>query len=339
MEKVNKRGERTWQALTLKEKAAEMDIGSESAEAKYCPKGDLKQGAQDTSKSTNEDDDDDDDIPTDLPIPLKPITPLSSLDKFPNPFERSRYICSDDRLVITGVPGIGKSYFLFLVLHLRRAQNLPTLYVRNSKSARLWQDKEECVIDLDGIDLKDLKELLPPDTWSLVDLSCGLQYVPPILAEVEGFIMQASSTRHDTSTWAQPVESFVMRPWSSSELICGRQLQKIETIGRVSNRQLAYFAERFGGSARDAYFYAGRPMEYEEKLKSALLQIESHTLDIIKKRIYSSFRASSLRFVPADVDHRLLSILPQSDEDRRVRNITYLTESTHSKMLHFIMSP
>ncbi|KAF9061934.1 hypothetical protein BDP27DRAFT_1406429 [Rhodocollybia butyracea] len=65
-------------------------------------------------------------------IPLKRTTLLSSLDKFPNPFKDFGSISIDNGLVITGSLGIGKSYFLFLVLHLRRAKNLPTLYAKGA---------------------------------------------------------------------------------------------------------------------------------------------------------------------------------------------------------------
>lgn len=121
---------------------------------------------------------------------------LSALQRYPNPFAGNDAITRGGGLVVTGLPGIGdsvlsmfpvctdwstttgKTCFLWLIWHLRRAQNLPTMYVKSTRQARLWKDNKLYHIDLSQIAIRDLKPALPRNTWCLVASNRELVDVP-----------------------------------------------------------------------------------------------------------------------------------------------------------------
>ncbi|KAF9025779.1 hypothetical protein BDZ89DRAFT_1161569 [Hymenopellis radicata] len=241
-------------------------------------------------------------------------SPLSDTTVYPNPFAGKTGVTCEGGLVLTGLPGIGKSCFLWAVFNLRAMAGLPTLYVAGSPSSSiLWKASKAYRVDLNNIDNLELQQLLPIDTWCLVDSHAGLVTVPQSLVSGDRFIIQAASPRMGRMQWKKKVVRtyyFIMKPWDIGELIAGRQCQR----GRARTcheTQLVQFYNLYGGSARDAYFYAPRMEEFEESLSAAFDRLETDS-------IRHSFRRDPSLFVPESTSHLLLSYFPVDDRKRTV---------------------
>ncbi|KAF9048208.1 hypothetical protein BDZ89DRAFT_1057781 [Hymenopellis radicata] len=270
-----------------------------------------------------------DNIPTPDDLGVVPAPPLSELDAYPNPFLGKEGVTTASGLVLTGLPGIGKSRFLRVVLHLRIAAGLPSLYVPHSPTAALlWKEGKASQVNMHTLHDFRFRNLLPTDTWCLVDSNSDIPTVPAILVESERFIIQAASPGLSRMAWMKKVVGtryFVMKPWDCGELIAGRQCQNAR--GRTANEtQLADFHHLYGGSARDAYSFAHRIPAFESRLPLAFNRLRSDSIARIVCVEPSSF-------VEESTSHLVLSFFPVAKQTRTVWKVDSPSKSLRDRLM------
>ncbi|KAI9464223.1 hypothetical protein HD554DRAFT_2282124 [Boletus coccyginus] len=100
-------------------------------------------------------------------------------------------------IIVTGMPGIGKSLLLEFILHLRNLAGLPTLFVLDNRRVDLFAS--DGVFRCEGrIDRSEL----PPSVWALVDSNTDLIGVSEWVRSLGCFIVQAASPWPDRLHWA-----------------------------------------------------------------------------------------------------------------------------------------
>ncbi|KAF9070457.1 hypothetical protein BDP27DRAFT_1323706 [Rhodocollybia butyracea] len=268
-----------------------------------------------------------------LAIRLVPAPDINALDVFPNPFALSdnKNAAMGFGLVATGLPGIEKTWFLFLIWHLRRAENPPTLFMVHPNEVLLWKDNVQYKLMISQMDPDDVLAMIPSDAWCLVDSNRSLADVPEFLMDTGCFVIQASSPREFRMEWKKKHTDayyLVMKPWTAEELISGLQLQRISRLN-ITAELLVNFRDRFGGSARDAYRYASDMSLCEAAISGAAQRINK---DVVERAFTSS--PSSLK-LPTD-GHMLLSVFPLSDRDCREYFITSPSEHLYERVLSII---
>ncbi|KAJ3996761.1 hypothetical protein F5050DRAFT_51421 [Lentinula boryana] len=143
-----------------------------------------------------------------FPSPL----PITLLIIPPNPF-RINPAFGRERLVIAGLPAIGKTTFLRYVWLLRVAMNLPTVYCETGP-VLLWKGQTlyQANFELVKYSKNDFTGFVPEEAWCLLD-SNNIN---------EHFILQASSSRPQQIQWVKKAYAkFFMREWSKDEFITG----------------------------------------------------------------------------------------------------------------------
>ncbi|KAH7929038.1 hypothetical protein BV22DRAFT_1126115 [Leucogyrophana mollusca] len=176
-------------------------------------------------------------------------------------------------MVVTGSPGVGKTAFLYVLLAFRLNARQPTLFQRAPNSLLFFTEQHLYHIrDLDDVGADFLATALPPPTWCLVDSNRALPTVPPVVAELNTTVVQATSPRRVGLEWLSKTGfrhvKLYMRPWTVAELILARGLQLGGRCAAPSERDLATFAERYISSARSAYRSAA--MDHGELIEDQL---------------------------------------------------------------------
>ncbi|KAF8211468.1 hypothetical protein K438DRAFT_2011012 [Mycena galopus ATCC 62051] len=254
------------------------------------------------------------------------VPDLSECTTYPNPFLDPDYRNLYHKrgvLIITGLPGIGKTSFLALIFHLRVAANLPTLYMATENSAIIF--KNEQLGELKNPTDVGLALNMPPETWCLIDSTRSLTAVPGAIQQNKMFIVQATSPRGDRMEYAKKLRSQIclMRPWSLEELIIGSSLQEFP----VAEAEIKFFFERFGGSARDVFLYAYDPNGFERDIDAAASKLGA---DEIESLITSTIFTLA---VPGQEGHALLSAFPLGNHDRREFQIRSPSQAMYEKVL------
>ncbi|KAJ6525443.1 hypothetical protein DFH09DRAFT_1188431, partial [Mycena vulgaris] len=223
-------------------------------------------------------------------------------------------------LIVTGLPGIGKTTFLHVIFNLRAAANLTTFYMDRPAHGMLWKDNHLYQIDLlpHAANLADY--IADPTAWCLVDSNSELEDVPEEIWSMELFTIQASSSRTRRTQWKSKfigVHYFLMREWGPIELVEGLSFQ---SRNGSPPQDILAFHERYGGSAHDAYNYCWRIHEFDGMVDTAkrhLTQVD------IRKAIAADPSSIDL---PEHVKHYFLSAFPLSDLDRSLFQIRPPTE-------------
>ncbi|KAJ6623685.1 hypothetical protein B0H10DRAFT_777669 [Mycena sp. CBHHK59/15] len=258
------------------------------------------------------------------------ITPrdpsLFNREPYPNPFALAQYrnlYHKNGALIITGLPGIGKTSFLALLFHLRVAKNLPTLYMETEDSAKIFKNGQ--LGELRNPTDVDLTENMPPETWCLVDSNSHLTTVPGSVQESKLFIVQATSPTAERMAYTKKrrCQFCLMAPWTLEELIAGSSLQDWPT----TEPRIKTFWEKFGGSARNVFFHADDPDSFEHEIDAAAGNFDA---DDIERLITSTV---STLTVPGQVGHMLLSAFPLGDHDRREFQIRPPSDAMYDKVL------
>ncbi|KAE9394641.1 hypothetical protein BT96DRAFT_998339 [Gymnopus androsaceus JB14] len=251
------------------------------------------------------------------------VTPSKALERasdvYPNPFEtmgeNKNISLRAGGIAIVGLPGIGKSIFLYYIWNLRRHLNLPTLYMPTGETAWVWKENQYFQIQLSSCTKEDRQRFLPENTWCLVDSSQNVVDVPQNVYNTRRFILQASEPRKDGLLWIEKapirVTYFAMREWTAAEFIAGLQVQP-RSLQVASMDQLVEFWHKFGGSARDAYKNAFQLADYQSSLEHLAKGLTIKSLDRACTPNPSAAQA---------YPHRLLSVFPLSDDDRTQSNV------------------
>ncbi|KAJ7740948.1 hypothetical protein DFH07DRAFT_965184 [Mycena maculata] len=167
-------------------------------------------------------------------------------------------------MIITGLPGIGKTCFLDVLFHLRVAAGLPTLYMDNPKSVMLYDNGQ--FGDIEYPTKKKLRMNLLEDVWCLIDSNKSFDTVPPEVLSSALFVVQASSPRF-----------CLMALWTLSELMAGFSL----TGTAESYQEIKTFYERFGGSARHVFGKFSNLNDFERKIDLAANNLSAKVIEKI----------------------------------------------------------
>ncbi|KAJ7104249.1 hypothetical protein B0H15DRAFT_1016631 [Mycena belliarum] len=248
--------------------------------------------------------------------------------EYPNPFALPEYRnLHRERaaIIITGVPGIGKTCFLALLFHLRVAANLPTLYMTQPYSARIYKNGQFGLLTFTEGSI-DVAMNLPPETWCLVDSNAQLETVPYGIQGSGRFIIHAASPRVGRMRYSTKLKSqmCLMTPWTLEELIIGSSLQD----EHPSEANIQAFHETFGGSARDAYEHANELEAFESLVDATANRFSATDIEHI-------ITTPNLELeIPGNIGHALLSAFPLGDGDRRQYQIKPPTDAMCLKVLN-----
>ncbi|KAJ7643998.1 hypothetical protein FB45DRAFT_896634 [Roridomyces roridus] len=257
--------------------------------------------------------------PEPLQLHIDPTyTDINTLKDYPNPFadDNGRLFRPNNALVITGVPGIGKSRFLSLIFHLRILANLPTLFMHEPQSALFYRDGQFGVVN-GHLTPTALHTNLSPDTWCLVDSNNDFQSVPRTLILSGFFIVQAASPRKDAFNYEKylrgSAQFCVMAPWSAEELVDGVKLvERGRENQHLTAEAMRAFHARFGGSAWHAFRYGHDQVGFYQKVRASTFGLDIQQI--------TRLLASPIEDFPVvdDIAHMLFSVLPTNDDDRRL---------------------
>ncbi|KAJ7476136.1 hypothetical protein FB451DRAFT_268202 [Mycena latifolia] len=267
-------------------------------------------------------------LPLHLRIKQRPVS-LSDLETYPNPFELPKYrnlYNVAGAIIITGLPGIGKTRFLGLLFHLRVAAGLPTLYMSEDRGAMVYKNGQLGEI-LNPSTIR-LIQNLSPDTWCLVDSNVSFPTVPGVVQQSSRFIVHASSPGANRLKYATKIEGrsqfCLMKPWTLSELIMGSSLQPF--AAPLSEQKIEAFYKKFGGSARNVFKDGGDPDAFERAIDTAAARMNAAD---IERALLSDITTLT---VPDHV-HMLLSAFPVTDDDRRQYQIRSPSAAMSAKVL------
>ncbi|KAJ7778492.1 hypothetical protein B0H16DRAFT_1879120 [Mycena metata] len=252
---------------------------------------------------------------------LGPENELSEASDYPNPFVGKGHLCQRQRLlIISGLPGIGKTLFLSLIFHLRVAANLPTLYMLSEKQAIFVVDHVAWLVPRSAYTYASATGWIPDNVWCLLDSTPELRYIP----QMNGRHMVWAASPRDVKLQTTKdfiTQSCVMRPWSLQELQDGHQFQ-VGVTTPLEPDTLANFFERYGGSARHAYRDGGdkvKMLAFENKINEEARRL-SKLANYEVRWPFTAFSIDSASIAsptnPDDVSHMLLSIFPYDDHDR-----------------------
>ncbi|KAJ6515664.1 hypothetical protein C8R45DRAFT_957285 [Mycena sanguinolenta] len=237
-----------------------------------------------------------------------------------NPFTEPKHQApTHRRILITGIPGIGKSAFARFVISLRCMARLPTVHMSETSRLEVFHDGQR-IAHKQVENVKNVICGLPKNTWILVDTNPNFAQVPPDVTDTRFFILQVMSPCPEYASWInksmpKPV-IIVMKPWTAEELIAARCCQVDKVSFSATDHQLQEFVELYGGSARDAYLSASKMAAHEKDVDAMLLE--------------KSFTYPVPRLVPPGVSHIYLSVLPSVTESTpRIRKMMLTLPSTH----------
>ncbi|KAJ6611350.1 hypothetical protein B0H10DRAFT_2056776 [Mycena sp. CBHHK59/15] len=263
-----------------------------------------------------------------LRIERRPVS-LSDLETYPNPFQLPEYrglYNAAGAIIVTGLPGIGKTCFLGLLFHLRVAADLPTLYMSDDRSATLYKNGQLGQLKIPTT--MELMENLPMETWCLVDSNVHFPTVPGVVQQTALFIVQASSPRANRMEYSKKIHGrsqfCLMGPWTLSELITGYSLQ---TLARTPEQKIKAFYERFGGSARNVFGRFDDSDAFEAEIDAVAATLSAEDIE----RVFLS-DVTKLT-IPDHVGHMLLSAFPVTDDDRRQFQIRSPSTAMYAKVL------
>ncbi|KAK0463204.1 uncharacterized protein EV420DRAFT_1160643 [Desarmillaria tabescens] len=183
--------------------------------------------------------------------------------KYPNPFlEYKESAPKVKGFIITGHPGIGKSIFLYYVLLLRLQASKPTILVTHPEKVTVFLRRG--VFSISMADFEDVIQVIPATAWCLVDTSESLKTVPAAIYNTPFFVLQATAPKRKHLEWQNKVlgvHKYIMKPFSLSELIIGRN-RSLDVSQTLSEKSLQEYYHRYTPSARFAYQHAGNLEKY-----------------------------------------------------------------------------
>ncbi|KAJ7742702.1 hypothetical protein DFH07DRAFT_777638 [Mycena maculata] len=238
---------------------------------------------------------------------------ISEATIFPNPFldpHQGNLYREFGALIITGLPGIGKTVLLAVIFWLHVVANLPTAYMTDPNIVLVYTTTHFFVLHNPTL----IPAALERNTWFLVDSNIRNLDPPQAVINSGHFIVQAASPRASRTQWAvknqgSGIRPFcLMQPWTLDELFTGSSL-KIEQRTGVD---MHTFFQKFGGSARHVYDESHRLSAFNDLVKEAAATLVNDTELIIR---VIQLRAPN-RSIDDKAGHMLVTPLPLSDRDR-----------------------
>ncbi|KAF7333419.1 hypothetical protein MVEN_02357700 [Mycena venus] len=250
--------------------------------------------------------------PDELCIP-EHMPDISEATIFPNPFLDSRQgnlYREFGALIITGLPGIGKTVLLAVIFWLRVAANLPTAYITDPNVVLVYTGAHFFVLHNPTL----IPAALEQNAWVLVDSNVRNLDPPQAVIDSGRFIVQAASPRASRTQWARKnqgsgIRPFcLMQPWTLDELFAGSSLQ----IEQRTGADMHAFFQKFGGSARHVYDESHQLPAFDDLVKEAAATLVNDT-ELIMRVI--QLRAPN-RSIDDKVNYMLVTPLPLDDRDR-----------------------
>ncbi|KAJ7782789.1 hypothetical protein B0H16DRAFT_1709626 [Mycena metata] len=235
---------------------------------------------------------------------------------YPNPFVGAlNFFQRRGLLVITGLPGIGKTMFLSLVFHLRTVAKLPTLYfTSNTDPAILTIDGVAWMVPMSSLLSGFGTTWIPKETWCLIDSSPTSCSIPNSVVRSGRYVILAASpaqTLEGTKDFS--TQYCVMRPWSLKELIDGFPFQH-------------FFAASFAATPQKVKLFEG-------KINTVAKTLSKINKDALRAAFTATAIDSSYLAIPYTLSHMLLSIFPENDEDRSNFVVTSPSLASRDKAL------
>ncbi|KAJ7222360.1 hypothetical protein GGX14DRAFT_663393 [Mycena pura] len=317
------------------ESRSEEDVAS-GAEKESSAEEDSAENAEDSS----EEDSAEEHIPlrTPLRIPLRipNNTPIVSENAtLPNPFKHSRrghFYRRDSAVIITGLPGIGKTLLLSVIFYLRVAAGLPTVFMRAADFMLVYSGHPSQQLFVLR-DLISLQRAVSKGAWILLDSDRTFFTPPETLVRTGFFIVQAASPRAGRMDWAEkirgPYQFCLMQPWTLEELFAASSLQP----GDCSGDNMQAFFEKFGGSARHVYKESHDVAAFDHRVLIAALSLKKEKIHrLLQVMTYPSPTVA----IPDEIGHMLITALPLNDKDRTQHQMKWPTPHLEKKLLKAI---
>ncbi|KAJ7445892.1 hypothetical protein FB451DRAFT_1568005 [Mycena latifolia] len=238
---------------------------------------------------------------------------ISEATTFPNPFldvRQGNLYREFGALIITGLPGIGKTVFLAVIFWLRVAAHLPTAYMTDPNVTVVYTGARFFVLHNPVL----IPVALEQDAWFLLDSNVHNMDPPQVVIDSGRFIVQATSPRASHTKWAgksqgSGIHSFcMMQPWTLGELFAGSSLQ----IEQRTGTDMHNFFQKFGGSARHVYDESHRLAAFDDLVREAAATLVKDTELIMEViRLWVPNRSIDGKF-----GHMFVTPLPLHDKDR-----------------------
>ncbi|KAG7086736.1 hypothetical protein E1B28_002669 [Marasmius oreades] len=165
--------------------------------------------------------------------------------------------------IVCGIPGIGKSSFLYYVLVERLLANLPTCFQTEPDVFTYWCDKGVFRCKLERT---ETGFLIPSRVWFLVDSNKKIEEPDTKILNTHARVIQAASPRKNRLDWTRKRSIFTyiwyMKPSPLSELLIMKQFWP----RKPSDEQVTKFVANYGPSARLIAGFAHATDEYGEQL-------------------------------------------------------------------------
>lgn len=220
-------------------------------------------------------------------------------------------------VVVTGMPGIGKSLFLYFVLIERILNGQCTAYQRSPNSVILMLDRHDVRIfranacfDCQGF----------PGTWALVDSNATLGQPRDEFMDTHSdfYLVQATSPQPARwKAWKKQLSAAmaVMKPWSWKELYIGGTQFISPPLEDLTLRNVCV---KYGGSARHCYTLAkscANVTEWEERIPDLLARMPDIS-------VFEGHIAGNTLHYPAESaiedSSQLITIIPNQNRQPRV---------------------
>ncbi|KAJ7347094.1 hypothetical protein DFH08DRAFT_870239 [Mycena albidolilacea] len=250
--------------------------------------------------------------PDELCIP-EHMPDISEATIFPNPFldpRQGNLYREFGALIITGLPGIGKTILLAVIFWLRVAAKLPTAYMTDPNVVLVYTGAHFFVLTNPTL----IPVALGRNAWFLVDSNVRNLDPPQVVIDSGRFIVQAASPRASRTQWARKnqgsgIRPFcLMQPWTLDELFAGSSLQ----IEQCTGADMYAFFQKFGGSARHVYDESHQLSAFDDLVKEAAATLVNDT-ELIMRVIQL---CTPNRSIDNKVGHLLVTTLPLDDRDR-----------------------
>lgn len=115
----------------------------------------------------------------------------------------------------------GKTIWLSFLLIMHVLSGLPTIYQTEKDKFYIFTNDGVSKVST-HVDMHQLKQALPANTWCLLDSNTELDDGPGRFIPTKFFMIQTASAREKNLRWRSKAEHnilYFMRPWTLAELI------------------------------------------------------------------------------------------------------------------------
>ncbi|KAG7096387.1 hypothetical protein E1B28_003831 [Marasmius oreades] len=204
-------------------------------------------------------------------------------------------------LIVCGMPGIGKSCFLYYVLVERLLANLPTCFQTERDRFTYWCDKGVFNCDMEPL---RIGFRIPSSVWFLIDSNMDIVSPSSDILRTCARVIQAASPLNARLRWKRKQNLFTyhwfMKPSPLRELLIMRQFWPVP----LTDEQVTEFVTSYGPSIRLITQYAHRLYQYRVDLQSRTSQL---TFDKLRKLLYD---LNVLNAGNESVSHWIFGIYP-----------------------------